>query len=121
MGKPVRKSNPLLLALIRDLQTAAREHEAPIWRDVARRLARPRRLWAEVNLSRLQRHAADGEVLVVPGKLLGTGRLTKALRISALQASEAARAKVEAAGGQVLDLRELVEENPRGSGVRIMG
>lgn len=121
MGKPLRKSNPLLLALIDDLKTAAREHEAPIWRDIALRLSRPRRVWAEVNLSRLERHAADGDVVVIPGKLLGTGRLTKALRISAFQSSEAARTRVEAVGGQLLDLRQLVTENPRGSGVRIMG
>ncbi|MDX1535139.1 MAG: 50S ribosomal protein L18e [Thermoplasmata archaeon] len=121
MSRPIRKSNPHLIALIDDLKGAAREHEAPIWRDVALRLARPRRVWAEVNLSRLERHASDGEVLVIPGKLLGTGRLTKALWISAFQSSAAAQSRVEAAGGQLVDLRELVKENPRGSGVRIMG
>ncbi len=121
MSKPVPKSNPFLLALIDDLKTAARENEAPIWRDVALRLSRPSRVWAEVNLSRLERHAEDGEVVVIPGKLLGTGRLTKALRISAFQSSEAARTRVEAAGGQVLAIRDLINENPRGSGVRIMG
>lgn len=121
MSKTLRKSNPFLLALIDDLKAAAREHDAPIWRDVALRLSRPRRVWAEVNLSRLERHAADGEVLVIPGKLLGTGRLTKSLRIAAFQSSDAARTRVEGAGGQVLDLRELAKENPRGSGVRIMG
>jgi large subunit ribosomal protein L18e len=121
MSKKVRKSNPLLVALIDDLKAAAREHEAPIWRDLALRLARPHRVWAEVNLSRLERHTSAGEVVVIPGKLLGTGRLTKALRISAFQSSEAARSRVEAAGGQLLEIRDLVSENPRGSGVRIMG
>ncbi len=121
MSKPLPKSNPFLLALIADLKTAAREHEAPIWRDIALRLSRPHRVWAEVNLSRLQRHAADGDVVVIPGKLLGTGRLTKTLRVSAYQSSEAARTGVEAAGGQVLEIRDLVNENPRGSGIRIMG
>lgn len=121
MSKPVRKSNPLLLALIENLRTVARENEAPIWRDVALRLSRSRKGWAEVNLSRLERHATDGDVLVIPGKLLGTGRLTKTLRVSAFQSSEAGRAGVEAAGGQILELRELMKENPRGSGIRIMG
>ena len=121
MSKALRKSNPLLVALIDDLKAAAREHEAPIWRDVALRLSRPRRVWAEVNLSRLERHASDGEVVVIPGKLLGTGRLTKKLRISAVQSSEAAQARVESAGGELVEIRDLIQENPQGSGVRIMG
>jgi large subunit ribosomal protein L18e len=121
MRKPLRKTNPLLVALIEDLRTAAREHQAPLWRDLADRLARPRRNWAEVNLSRLERHAAAKETVVVPGKLLGTGRLTKQLTVAAFQASAAAREKVTAAGGEVLSLQNLVERNPGGAGVRILG
>lgn len=120
VARTLQKTNPNLLALIHDLKEASREHEAPIWRDLAERLARSHRSWAEVNLSRVERHAAEGEVVVVPGKLLAAGDLTKAVRVAAFQASRSARAKVEAAGGEVLDLRRLVAENPKGSGVRVM-
>lgn len=121
MARTLRKSNPTLMALIGELKKAAREHEAPVWRDLANRLARPRRNWSQVNLSRLERHAGKGEVVVVPGKLLASGDLTKAVRVAAFQASESARAKVEAAGGEVVEIRQLMAENPTGSGVRMMG
>lgn len=121
MPKALRKTNPLLLALIEDLKAASREQEAPLWRDLADRLARPRRNWAAVNLSRVERHAAEGETVVVPGKLLGTGRLTKRVTVAAFQASASAREKVRAAGGEDLTLRELLVRNPKGSGVRILG
>ncbi len=121
MAKALKKTNPNLVVLIQDLKRVARENEAPLWRDIAKRLSRPKANWAEVNLSRLERYAAEGDVLVVPGKLLGSGELSKALRIAAFTASEVARRKVESAGGHVLGIRQLMEENPRGSGVRIMG
>ncbi len=121
MAKALKKSNPGLVALIQDLKKVARENDAPIWRDLAMRLSRPRANWAEVNLSRIERHASKDDVVVVPGKLLGAGELTKAVVVAAFQASRGAQEKVEAAGGTYLGLREIVERNPSGSGVRMMG
>ncbi len=121
MAKVLKKSNPGLVALIHDLKQTARENNAPIWRDIAKRLSRPRANWAEVNLSRVERHTTKGDTVVVPGKLLGAGELSKAVKVAALQASRGAQEKVEAAGGTFLGLRELVQENPTGSGVRIVG
>ena len=103
---------------MRDL---ARESGAPIWRDVADRLERSRKNWSEVNLSRLSRYAAKGEQIVVPGVVLATGEMTTAVTVAAFRASEAARKKIEAAGGRSVDLLELAVQNPKGSGVRIMG
>ncbi len=120
MGATV-KTNPALVRLIQELRTLAREHQAPIWRDVADRLAGRRRHQHEVNLSRVSRVAKDGETLVVPGVLLGSGDLTKAVTIATYRASAGARAKVEKAGGTLLGLRDLAASNPKGSGVRIVG
>ncbi len=121
MAKALRKSNPGLVALIQELKRAARESGARIWSDIAKRLSKPRANWAEVNLSRLERHASEGDVLVIPGKLLGAGELSKAIKVAAFTASNAARQKVEAAGGKFMDIRQLIHDNPKGSGVRIMG
>lgn len=120
MGGTV-KTNPSLVRLIGDLQAWSREHQAPIWRSVAERLGRRNRHRSEVNLSRVSRTAREGETVVVPGVLLGSGELSKPLTIATYRASAGARAKVERAGGKVIGLRELAASNPKGSGVRIVG
>jgi large subunit ribosomal protein L18e len=120
MGTTV-KTNPALVRLIGELKTISREQAAPVWRDVAERLERRRRNWSEVNLSRVSRTAQEGETVIVPGVLLGSGELTKPVTIATWRASSGARAKVERAGGKLVGLRELAASNPKGSGVRIVG
>ena len=46
-----RKTDPSLIALINDLKAAERETGSAIWRDIAERLEKPRKNWAETNLS----------------------------------------------------------------------
>ncbi|MFQ6127925.1 MAG: 50S ribosomal protein L18e [Thermoplasmata archaeon] len=115
-----RKSNPKLLELIVRLKKHSYENNAPIWKDTAKRLSKPRRNLAEVNLSRISRYAREGEVILVPGKLLGSGQIDKPVTVASFQTSEAARRKIIASGGLVLTIEELMNRNPKGSGVRIM-
>jgi large subunit ribosomal protein L18e len=116
-----RKSNPNLETLIVELKRLSRENEAGIWRDVARRLEKPSRVWAEVNVSAIEKHAKAKESIVVAGKLLGFGNLTKPVNIAAFCASASAMRKVGKSGGKYMNILELAEANPKGSGVRIMG
>ncbi|MGB0652206.1 MAG: 50S ribosomal protein L18e [Thermoplasmatota archaeon] len=116
-----RKSNPVLVGLIGDLKNAGRENEAPIWRDIALRLEKPSRNWAQVNVSKLEAYLRDGENAVVPGKLLGAGDLTKPVTVIAYNASSSAKAKIAAAGGKVLTMQEGVAAFPKGEKCRILG
>lgn len=116
-----KKTNPNLVRLINDLKEKAREEEAPIWRDVAERLEKPSSNWAEINLSNIQRHAEEGEKIVVPGKVLGAGFLTKKVSVGSFKFSNSARKGIKEAGGESLTIRELAERNPNGSGVKIIG
>jgi large subunit ribosomal protein L18e len=120
MAKP-SKTNPHLQRVVRELREVSREAGGAIWRDVADRLERSRKNWSEVNLSRLSRYAAKGEQIVVPGVVLATGEISMAITVAAFRASGAARKKIEAAGGKAVSLLELAIQNPKGSGVRIMG
>ncbi len=115
-----QKTNPQLVALIFDLKAKTRETEAPIWRDIALRLEKPRGNWAEANLSRLERYALDGETIIVPGKVLAAGSITKKLNVAAYDFSDAAETGIQAAGGKTMTIRELMESNPQGTKVRIM-
>lgn len=119
--KVSRKSNPNLEGLIFELKKLSRENEAAIWRDVAKRLEKPSRVWAEVNVAAIEKYAAAKENIIVAGKLLGLGNLTKPVNIAAFSASASARKKVEKSGGKFMNILELAQSNPKGSGVRIMG
>ena len=119
--KRVKKSNPQLLKLIDTLLEASRKNDAPIWRDVANRLSKPARNWAEVNVGSIERYASPKEMIVIPGKLLGAGVLTKPVTVAAFSSSSSARKKVVEAGGSAITIEELIAKSPDGKGVRIMG
>lgn len=116
-----RKSNPVLVELIGTLQKAGRENQAPLWRDIASRLEKPSRNWAQVNISKIDAHLGDGETAIVAGKLLGTGELSRKVTVVAYSASASAKAKVSAAGGKVLSLQEAIKAYPKGQNCRIIG
>ncbi len=120
MASHRRKENPELSRLIAELHHAAKAHDAPFWDAVARRLARPRHQVVPLNTGQLERLASAGETVVVPGKLLADGRLAKKLTVGAFSFSEEARAKVHAAGGAAVPLRELLKSHPNGTGVRLL-
>lgn len=120
MGKPTGPTNPAVRGLLNRLNEVAKEKGAPIWAAVAGKLSTPARRKSAVNIGKLEAVCDKGDVVLVPGKLLAEGELTKALKVAALQTSQAARQKVEAAGGQVLSIDELVTANPNGKGVKII-
>lgn len=114
------KTDPNLVVLIDSLKAESRSSGAGIWRDIALRLEKAKANWAEVNLSKLERYASEGDIVVVPGKVLGSGALNKKLTVAAYAFSESAKMKIEAAGGRNLTIMELVEELPKGNGVKLM-
>jgi large subunit ribosomal protein L18e len=120
MASP-KKTDPGLVSLIFELKKVSRENDAPIWRDIAKRLERPSRVWAEVNISRLSLYTKKGETLIIPGKLLGAGEIDYPVTVAAFKATKGAAEKITAAGGSVLTIPQLMTNNPKGKGVRIMG
>jgi large subunit ribosomal protein L18e len=115
MDRKADPTNPVLLETIELLE----EQDAPIWRDVAENLGKVNRKGSEVNLSDIERAAEDGETVVVPGKVLGSGRLTKEVDVAAFKVSSGARNKIEK-DGEFMWIQDLVDENPEGSEVRIV-
>jgi large subunit ribosomal protein L18e len=74
-----------------------------------------------VNIGELQAHHARGQILVVPGKVLSEGVVEDKLKVAAYSFSSQAREKIQSKGGTCLSLEELMEENPTGTKVRLIG
>src|SRR3989344_745942 len=114
-------TNIILLKLVAELKKRSNEQEAQIWRRVANDLERPTRQRRVVNLSSISRYTKENEIIVVPGKVLGSGDLEHKLTISAFQFSDGAKEKIEKAGSKIIPLLELSKDNPSGKGIRIIG
>lgn len=121
MSREHSKMNPILIDTITFLKKKSIEEKVRIWKDLAERLERPLRVWSEVNVSKLERYAKEGDTIVVPGKVLGAGKLSKKLTVAAWAFSKSAKEKIEKSGGRAISIHQLVEENPKGTNVRIFG
>ena len=105
----------------RTLRNAFRNNKAPIWRALKEELAGSRANRREINVRRLAEITKADEVVVVPGKVLGTGNLGHKLTVCAFSISETAAKKVIESGGRVLTFDDLIKKHPKGKGVRIIG
>jgi large subunit ribosomal protein L18e len=85
------------------------------------RLQSPRRQRVTVNIIDLIKHYQKGRILVVPGKVLADGAIDAKLQVAALEFSSNARLKIETSGGKCLSLAELMEVNPTGKNVLMIG
>jgi large subunit ribosomal protein L18e len=92
-----------------------------IWHRIASDLLRPARQRRAVNIFRINRYSKKGEVIAVPGKVLGEGLLEHSVTVAAYSFSKEAKNKIEKAGGKTLSIRELAEKHPDAKGVKILG
>jgi large subunit ribosomal protein L18e len=120
MRKPTGPTNPIILETAKLLKHYGNKYNRPAWKDLAKRILSPRRKRCEVNLWKLEKYCKDGEIVVIPGKVLGVGDLTKKLIVGALAFSKSAKEKIIRAGGEALTLKELLMKYPEGKGVKIM-
>jgi large subunit ribosomal protein L18e len=114
-------ANSMIDNTIWTLRSAFKKNKAPIWRALEAELAGPRANRREINVRRLAEITKVDEVVVVPGKVLGTGSLGHRLTVCAFSISETAAKKVIDSGGRVVTFEDLIKKHPDGKGVRIIG
>ncbi len=89
----------------------------PVFVRIAQLLEKPRRKRIEVNLWKINKNAKEGELIVVPGKILAYGDLTKKIKISSFNASKKAIEKINKVG-EYIKIEDLDKQKEK---IRIMG
>ncbi|MEM0118632.1 MAG: 50S ribosomal protein L18e [Conexivisphaerales archaeon] len=98
-----------------------RKAERPVFRAALERLEGSRRRMAKVNVGKLSAIAEEGSYVLVPGKVLGSGKMEKKLIVGALDYSSEARKKIVSAGGEALTLTEFIKRYSDKEGIRLVG
>ena len=86
--------NQQTLALIQELKKTAIEQKVPLWKRIAEELEASSKSRRIVNIFKIDANSVDGEIIIVPGKVLGEGDLTKKVTVAALSFSEQAVGKI---------------------------
>ncbi len=81
--------------------------KAKLYKQISLLAAKPRRSRVVVNLMELNKVAKSGSI-IVPGKVLGTGEVKAKFSIAAIEFSGSAKAKLEAAGCNILSLKDML-------------
>jgi large subunit ribosomal protein L18e len=111
MSRNVISTNIYKRKLIRQLEKLSDKTDKAIWEKVSEILSRPRRKRVAVNIGKINRLANDGEIIIVPGKVLGGGLLEKKLVVIAESFSKTAWQKILDNGGKPYTLYDVVS-NP---------
>jgi large subunit ribosomal protein L18e len=103
------------------LRAAFKKTKAPIWKEMEHRLLKTKISKREVNVDKLSNYTKEGDIVIVPGKVLGGGNLGHSVVIYSYSISKLAAEKITTAGGKILELQDFIQKYPHGSGVKIIG
>ncbi|MEE9525302.1 MAG: 50S ribosomal protein L18e [Candidatus Woesearchaeota archaeon] len=120
MAKRTGSTNPLLKGLIQELRKKANEHGCNIWKRVADDLEKPSRQRRIVNLYKINKFTKENETVIVPGKVLSVGDLDHNVTVAAFTFSGSALDKINKKG-KAVTINELIQEDPKGKRIRILG
>lgn len=87
------------------------DHYPALFKQVYALVAVPSRKRRAVSIFKINRATKDGDNVIVPRKVLSTGRLDHKVNIAALECSAAARRQIEASGGRLVPLRDMVTKD----------
>ena len=111
------KTNIITRKLVYELKKAGKE--VPLWKRIASELEKSTRSYPSVNITKIDKFVRDGEIVLVPGKVLSLGSLSRKTTVAAFQFSESAKEKINK-NGEAISIQELLKKNPKGNKVRII-
>ena len=114
-------TNQVIIQMAKELKQASTKNDAPIWLRLAKLALKTSSSKRVVNLTQINDHTKEGEIIVVPGKILGTGNLSHKITLSSFSISNSAAKKIIESGGSIISFKEMIEKFPTGKGVRIIG
>jgi large subunit ribosomal protein L18e len=94
-----------------ELFNSLRKAKKPFWNKIMELLSRTKARKVEVNVSKIDSFSKEGETVIIPGKVLGSGKLTKPVVVAAFNFSSSAKKMIESAGGKALSIEALLEKN----------
>ena len=109
-----RKTNPELAEAIK---LASKNQN---WMNIAKILSGPTRKYSSLNLFQIDEKAKTGDTILITGKILSKGDLTKKIKIIGLSISAEAKEKLKTTKSEFIPLIEEIKKNVKFEGIKIL-
>ena len=109
-----KKTNPEIVSTIK---VASKNVN---WMPIAKILSGPTRLLISLNLNQIDKNSSIGDTLIVPGKVLSQGDLTKKIKICALSISKQAQEKLKNTKSEFIKIIDEIKKNSKAEGIKIL-
>lgn len=114
-------TNQVVIRMAKDLKKASTKNDAPIWAKLAEYALKPSIARRDLNLNRIGQLTKENDTVVFPGKVLGTGNIPHKITLFSFSISNSAASKIIENGGKLISYSDLIEQNPTGKGVVLLG
>jgi large subunit ribosomal protein L18e len=115
------KENQFRLKLGYDLRKQSRTSKQAIWKTASERILESRKNRPEVNVGIISRNSKEGGRILVPGKVLGIGKIHHKVTVGAYSFSKDAKTKIKSAGGACLSIHEFMDSSSSVKDVVLLG
>jgi len=108
------KTNPTIAAIV---YAASKQ---PHWLPLAKKIAGSTRNYSSINLMQIDKHTTTGDTVLIVGKVLSVGDLSKKVRICALGISTSAREKLKKTKSEYVSIADEIKINPKAEGLKVL-
>lgn len=109
-----KKTNPRLAAA---LFLAVKN---PAWLKFAKILSQSTRKHSSVNLEEIDKQTSLGDTVLIPGKVLSVGDITKKIRICSFGISKEALERLTKTKSEWVSILDEIKKNPKAEGLKII-
>ena len=111
--RAANKGNPAMKSLVDALKK-----QNKFWLEAAYYLTKPSRQMVSISVGKLSQLTKEGDIVLVPGKVLSDGEIGHKITIAAHAFSEKAIKKLK--GSKVMGIDEMLKTNKEGKGVKLI-
>lgn len=108
INKKAQRKNKELKETIFEVKKASKNN--PKLLEVARYLVLPRKKQIKVNLGKIDKYSKAGDTIIVPGKVLGEGNLSKKIELVAFKISKKAFQKLKDSGSSFETIKQFLKK-----------
>ena len=114
-------TNQVVIQMARELKKAAIKNDAPLWSKLSQYALKPSVARKSINLYKINQLTKENDVVIFPGKVLGTGNMSHKITLCSFSISDSAASKIIQSGGKLVSHMDIIKDKPTGKGVVLLG